>query len=237
MWALAACALMAGVVLRRWRRSGRKLVDFLGLGCVYVYARLWHGCTYHGLPPVPVQGAAILIANHTCSADPAFLQAAFARPLSFLIAHEYYESLPRLRGLFEYIGSVPVVRDGRDVRAVRLALRRLSAGRLVCIFPEGGLSAAGRQRLRHGKGGAALLALRSRAPVIPAYISGGPQHSHVPRAWLLPSRVRVTFGPAVDLSAYDGRPINRRLIEEVTALLMSQIAALQPKPKDHKPRR
>jgi 1-acyl-sn-glycerol-3-phosphate acyltransferase len=227
MLALAVCAVLVVLVLLRWRRSGQSLLDFVGLGFVYLYARLWHGCVVRGAAP-PARGAALLVANHTCSADPAFLQAGCPRVLCFLMAQEYFDLHPWLRRLFDYMHAVPVKRDGCDVATVRAALRELSAGRLVCIFPEGSLSGAGSRRLRPGKGGAALLALRSGAPVVPAFIAGGPQHSNVPRAWLLPSRVRLTFGPPVDLSAYRGRPINRPLLEEVTAVLMRAVADLDP---------
>jgi 1-acyl-sn-glycerol-3-phosphate acyltransferase len=228
MWAVAVCALTAVIVLVQWRRSGQSLVHFVGLGLVRMYARVWHGLTWNGPAPLPAKGPAILIANHTCSADPAFLQAGCRRPLSFLIAREYYRDLPWARRLFDYLGAVPVGRNGRDVAAVRQGLLRLSEGRVLCIFPEGGLHAAGRGRMRRGKGGAALLALRSRAPVYPAFISRGPGHRNVPRAWLLPSRTSIIYGPAVDLSAYYDRPIDRRLVEEVTALLMQRIAELGP---------
>lgn len=228
MWAVLVCALAAAIALMRWRRSGQPAAHFFGLGLVRLYTRLWHGLSWNGPAPVPSKGPAILIANHTASCDPAFLQTGCPRPLCFLIAREYYRKAPWARGLFEYLGSVPVARNGRDVNAVRLALLRLSEGRLVGIFPEGTLSAAGRGRMRPGRGGAALLALRSRAPVYPAFISRGPQHSNVPRAWLCPSRTRIDYGPAVDLSAYLDRPIARALVEEVTAYLMEQIAALDP---------
>ena len=128
--------------------------------------------------------------------------------------------------LFEHMACVPVSRRGRDISAARLALRRLSAGRILGIFPEGGLSNAGRRRVRRGKAGVAWLALHSRAPVIPALITGGPQMSQVLLAWLLPSRVRVTFGPPVDLSAYYDRALDRRLLEEVATHLMDRVAAL-----------
>jgi 1-acyl-sn-glycerol-3-phosphate acyltransferase len=193
-----------------------------------MYARLWHGLVWNGPAPFPAKGPALVVSNHTCSADPPFVQAGCPRPLSFLIAREYYRDLPWARWLFDYIGCVPVNRSGRDGLAVRKGLLRLSEGRIVCIFPEGGLHGAGTGRLRRGKGGAALLALRSRAPVYPVFISKGHQHSNVPRAWLLPSRTRVTYGPAIDLSAYYDRPIDRPLLEEVTALLMSKIAELDP---------
>lgn len=230
MWAFAVCAVAALVVLVRWRRSGRPLGEFLGLGLVYAYARLWHGLVVRGRTTLPLRGPALLISNHTCSADPAFLQACCPRPLSFLIAAEYYEKLPWARGIFEHTGSVPVCRAGRDVAAVRQALRRLSEGRIVCIFPEGGLSGAGLGRMRPGKCGAALIALRARVPVYPAFISGGPQHSNVPRAWLRPSRARVCLGPPIDLSAYDNRRIDRKLIEEVMALLRRRIVELGKSP-------
>jgi 1-acyl-sn-glycerol-3-phosphate acyltransferase len=234
MWALLVTGLAAAVALLRWRRSGQSLAHFLGLGLVRMYARVWHGLTWTGPAPLPDKGPAILIANHTCSTDPAFLQAGCSRPLSFLIAREYYEDLPWARRLFEYLGSVPVCRDGNDVVAVRKGLLRLSEGRVLCIFPEGGLHAAGRGRFRRAKGGAALLALRSRAPVYPAFISRGPQHGNVPRAWLLPSRTGIAYGLPVNLSAYYDRPISRGLVEEVTAVLMRSVADLEPGRKDNR---
>ncbi|HZU35336.1 MAG TPA: lysophospholipid acyltransferase family protein [Gemmataceae bacterium] len=213
------------VLLARWWQAGRPIIiDYLGMGVVYLYARIWHRWSTRG-QRLPASGPAILLSNHTCSADPAFLQAGCPRPLSFVIAREYYH-LPLLQGLLSYIGCVPVARNGRDATGVRLALRRLAEGRMLCIFPEGGLSQAGRRGLRPGKAGVALLALRSRAPVYPALIVGGPQTSSLVRAWLLPSRVQVIYGPPVNLSEYYDRPIDRKLLEEVTQTVMQRVASL-----------
>jgi 1-acyl-sn-glycerol-3-phosphate acyltransferase len=231
MWAVLVGAVAGAVLLAKWRRSSHPLGDYLGLAVVYGYARLWHRCTCAGPRPIPPRGPVIVIANHTCSADPAFLSAGCPRPLGFLVAREYYKMALQAR-FFEYIGCVPVRRNGRDALAVRVALRRLREGRVLCLFPEGGLSNAGRPRLRRGKAGAALLALRSRAPVVPAWISGGPQTSDIARAWLGRSRVRVRFGNAVDLSAYYGRRLDRKLLEEVTRVLMAHLDALRP--ENHK---
>jgi 1-acyl-sn-glycerol-3-phosphate acyltransferase len=99
---------------------------------------------------------------------------------------------------------------------------------VVVIFPEGNLSGVARGRMRVPRGGAAWLALRSRAPVVPAYIRGGPQTDQLLRSWVQPSRraARISFGPAVDLQAYLGRPITRQLVEEVAALFMTKIQDL-----------
>lgn len=225
MGAITVAGVAILILLARWWRAGRpKLVDYLGLGVVYLYARVWHRWSAHG-EGGPSSGPAILLANHTCSADPAFLQAGFSRPLSFVIAQEYYH-IPLLRRLLSYIGCVPVARNGRDATGVRVALRRLSEGRMLCIFPEGGLTHAERRSLRPAKAGVALLALRSQAPVYPALIVGGPRTSSLPRAWLRPSRVQVIYGPSVDLSAYYGLPINRKLLDEVTRALMRRLGNL-----------
>src|SRR5262245_56057260 len=119
MWALAVVAVATVVTLARWRRSGRRLVDFLGLGVVMLYARLWHRCTSNGPAPLPPAGPALLVSNHTCSADPAFLAWCTPRLLGFLVTRSHYNLHPLVRRLMDHIGCTPVVRNGRDVAAAR----------------------------------------------------------------------------------------------------------------------
>jgi 1-acyl-sn-glycerol-3-phosphate acyltransferase len=227
MWVIMLGGIILTGVLIRWRRSPWPLGVFMGMSVTTLYTRLWHRLTTNRLPPILSKGRAILIANHTCSADPALLTAACGRPVSFLIAREYCK-IPVLRRVISYLNCVPVTRDGRDAGAVRAMLRRLESDQEIVLFPEGGLSQAGRQRQCRGKGGAAWLALRCGAPVYPALILGGPQTNRLLYSWLVPSRtaMRVVFGPPVDLTRFAGRPIDRHLIEEVTDLLMESIAAL-----------
>jgi 1-acyl-sn-glycerol-3-phosphate acyltransferase len=221
--------LIAAVILVRWRLSGRSFGPFIGLGLIRLYARLWHGCVYNAWVEPPT-GPAIVVANHTSSSDGTFIQGGSVRGLTFLFAREFYDDLPLLRWVWHTTGCVPVTRDVFDIGAIRLALRRLQEGRVVMVFPEGNLSGAGlRPQMRTARVGAAWLALRSRAPVFPAFVTGGPQGPEVGRAWFWPSRARVTYGPALDLSPFYGRPINRRLLEEVTGFLMAAIAATEPK--------
>lgn len=222
--------LIVLVLVVRWRRSGWGLGPFLCMEAVYLYVRLWHGCRCRGWP-LPRGGPAIVVANHTCSADAALVTAICPRPPCFLIAGPYYANA-LLRRFFESIHAVPVMRDGGDVTAVRLALRRLQEGHILVIFPEGGLSNAGRSRPRRGKAGVALLALLSGAPVVPVCIQGGPQTNQVLRAWLRPSRAQVVCGRPVDLSGYRTRPRNRQVLEEVTQLILDRIAQLNVSSKE-----
>ena len=222
-------ALMVGLLVR-WRRSGKTFFEFAVIPVSNGYAKLWHRCSSNGLAPVPPNGPAILVSNHSCSADPAFLQSAFTRMPCYLSAEEHYHAHPFIRWVLGSMDCVPVCRNGRDTGAALRGLRRLAQGRFLCVFPEGNLSGVARNRLRAAKHGAALLALRSRAPVYAAYIAGGPRTDDLLKAWLWPppGRVRVIFGPAIDLSSYYDRPRTRRLLEEVTTLFMDRIKALRP---------
>jgi 1-acyl-sn-glycerol-3-phosphate acyltransferase len=140
-----------------------------------------------------------------------------------------------LHQLFARVGSLPVFRRGRNVGAVRAALRRLEQGEIVGIFPEGEVT--GRDdRIASCKLGAAYLALKSGAPVYPAWITGGPRSARVIRDWLWPSQqVQVCVGSPVDLSAYRGRQITHRLLTEVTAVIMRHIEQLASVPARDEP--
>jgi 1-acyl-sn-glycerol-3-phosphate acyltransferase len=228
MWSSAVVAAVALVIWIRWRRSGLCWNDFWILRGARVYAHLWHRWSCNRQAPLPPQGPALIIANHTCSADPAFLLAGCNRAVSFLVARDHYHVHPWIRALLDHLCCVPVRRDGRDHVALRRALRRLEDGHAVCLFPEGNLSGVPARRALPAKHGIGYLALRTRVPVYLAHITGGPHTERLLNSWVRPTpkAVRVYFSGPVDLSAYLDRPIDRRLIVEVTRVLMAQIDEL-----------
>lgn len=232
MLAFVSLTFFAALLYFNWRRSGRAFASFVGLGTVRLYARLWHGCTFPAPAALPATGPALIVVNHTSSPDGCFVQCGCWRGLTFLVAEEFFQ--PHLLWIWATTACVPVCRSGLDIRAAREGLRRLQEGRAVVVFPEGTLSGAG-MRLRTPKCGAAFLALHSGAPVYPAFISGGPQHPDVIPGWFLPSRkrVRIVYGQPLDMMPYRNRPIDRALLEEVTAYFMRGIVALS---KDDKVR-
>jgi 1-acyl-sn-glycerol-3-phosphate acyltransferase len=208
----------------------RSLLESLILRATRGYARLWHRWSSRGKRWIPATGPAIVVANHTCSADPMFLMAGSPRLLAFAVTREHFDVHPVVRRLLDFAHCVPVTRHGRDVSAARQLLQRLADGQVVGIFPEGGLSGVARCRLCTARHGAAYLALKTRAPVYPAYIAGGPRTDRLLNSWLLPTprAVRVFFGPSVDLSAWYGQPPTRRRLEEVSQYLAACILSLRP---------
>ena len=91
------------------------------------------------------------------------------------------------------MGTIPIRAEGRDSRAIKRALRVLSEGRILGIFPEGTRSPDG--QIRETRRGAALLAALSGAPVVPTYIDGARTSLPVGGRFPAPARVHVRFGP------------------------------------------
>lgn len=115
-----------------------------------------------------VSGKAIVVSNHIALFDPVMLAIANPRLMHFMAKKELFESwIGRL--FFKSLLAFPVNRHTADLRSLKQAMSVLEKGRVFGIFPEGSRSRTG--ELGQLEKGAAFLALRSGAPVIPAYIA------------------------------------------------------------------
>lgn len=217
----------------RVRRHQQRTGDPLGLALFRLfnstYCRLWLGLCPNRRDPLPPTGAAILISNHTCSADPFLLTVATRRMISFMMAHEYLE-LPILPAIFHLVRVVTVLRDGRDLAGTKATLRALKHGHVVGVFPEGRINLD--PGLLEPKLGAAMLAMKTGVPVIPAFITGTARGAGTAEAFLRPARrrVRIRYGPPVDLTPFHGRPRTRATLAAVSDHMMHALARLADVP-------
>ena len=220
-------SLITGVLYAALAWVLRARLDTLGVAIVRLTTRIYLRIV-HGLrrvkDPLPKTGAAIVVANHRSGIDPPVLSVHSCRQIRFLMASEYFQ-MRGLTWLYRQLKTIPVKRDGRDLAATKEALKALYAGEVIGIFPEGeireeGLSESSEEEHKAQKDssdvkeGAALLALKTGAPIITAYIEGTPMHESVLHAFLIPSRSRVTFGKPLVLST--GR-VQRPSKEELRA--------------------
>lgn len=122
-----------------------------------------------GRENVPRQGPVILVANHLSMLDPIVLGCAISRPIRFMAKHELFSNR-----LFTYVlthlGAFPVKRGHADKEAFHTALEVLSKGQVLGMFPEGTRSLNG--ELQPLYSGAAILAEKTGAPVVPVGIVG-----------------------------------------------------------------
>ncbi|GIH92429.1 lysophospholipid acyltransferase family protein [Planobispora siamensis] len=181
---------------------------------------------------LPREGAMIMATNHLSWLDP------------ILIAHFLYNNgrwpvilakaalftVPGLGRAVRSLLAIPVYRGSADaIRSLGSAEERIAEGSCVMFYPEGTCTRDPNLWPMEGKTGAARLALETGVPVIPVAHWGAqeilPYGSKRPR--LLPRKTfRVLVGPPVDLSKYQGRPIQADVLREATADIMAAITAL-----------
>lgn len=187
----------------------------------HYYLRGFHSVEMPAASTIPHEGPAILVCNHVSSLDPVILQEATPRLLTWMIAREYYE-VRGLKWFFEAIGAIPVDRSGRDLAATRAALRALHAGRIIGMFPEGRISEGG--KLLPFQIGVALMAIKAKVPVIPAYLQGTMLDLDMKEPFLMPQRVKLAMGPAITLNSING---DRHDLEAATERIHAAVEGLR----------
>jgi 1-acyl-sn-glycerol-3-phosphate acyltransferase len=183
-----------------------------------VFKGLWK-VTTTGLDHVPASGGAIFCPNHTSVIDSFFLPLVLPRRITFVGKAEYMDSW-KTKYIFPAIGMIPIDRGGGDAaeRALNTAARVIEAGEYFGIYPEGTRARDG--RLHRGRTGAARLALRTGAPIIPVGITGTreiqPPDAKLPRPF---KSAEVRFGRPIEVGRYvdraDDRLVPRQIIDEV----------------------
>jgi len=124
-----------------------------------------------GIERLPRTGPAVLVSNHVSWLDPIVLPLVLPRKPGFLAMEELWR-MPGVSFVMRSYGrrAIPLRRGTVDATALRRALEVLRDGVLLIVFPEGGISPDGRLRPFHR--GAALLAARAGAPIVPVAIAG-----------------------------------------------------------------
>lgn len=194
-WLIFLAGLCLAYFFRQLRRSDYSLWESCLYLPTYLLGRLLWRVRFMNEPPAAIQAGAILVANHRSSVDPFFVQLAARRRVHWMVAKEYCQHFlfgPLLRAL----QVIPTNRSGMDTACTKAALRITKAGRLVGMFPEGRINTSPRLLLPV-RSGAALVAIRSKVPLIPLYIEGSPPGRAVWSPLFQPARVSIVFGTPI----------------------------------------
>jgi 1-acyl-sn-glycerol-3-phosphate acyltransferase len=174
-----------------------------------------------GLENLPVDGGYVLSANHTSSFDPWPLGIPLfpRRFLRFMAKSELF--WPPLGWLVKGGGGFKVRRGERDAQAIATAEQLAREGYVVVMFPEGTRRTKGlrKKHVARAHTGAARIALNAGVPLVPAAISGTDRLRQL-------ARLRVVYGPPLDIDDLRGRPAHE-VAQEATDRLMEAIYALE----------
>ncbi len=204
---------------------GADSVSRYGFGAIrHLVHRLWD-LTIEGVEHVPLEGPGLITPNHLSFCDSVFVPASLPRRVWAIGKGEYMDDW-KTKYLFPALGMIPVDRSGGDAAQVALdtAARVLDGGHLFMIYPEGTRSRSG--NLHKGRTGAARLAIRCNAPIIPVG-HVGTLEIQPPDTFLMKTRrpVTVRFGAPMRPSDH-GDPDDPRLLRVFTDAVMFEIAKL-----------
>jgi len=198
-------------------RTIRAVISFL--------FRLLSRVEIQGLESIPDKGPYLLLTNHLHLLDSPALMMAFPYRAHVFAAdkrrnHWFYGPL------FRSLDAIWVRRGEVDRAALRRALAVLAGGGILGLAPEGTRSKTG--AMQQGHGGAAYMAFRTGARLVPVVITGQEKIFPYLRR-LRRATVHVTFGPAFDppLTA-DPRKASGAEIRAFTDEIMYRLAALLP---------
>ncbi|MBH3423576.1 MULTISPECIES: MFS transporter [Pseudomonas] len=156
---------------------------------------------HRDLQHIPDEGAALLVCNHVSFVDALLIGGAVRRPIRFVMYYKIYR-LPLLNFIFRTAGTIPIAGRHEDLEIYDKAFQRISQylkdGELVCIFPEGKLTADG--EINEFKSGVTRILEETPVPVIPmalqglwgSFFSRDPNKGIFHRVW---SRVTLVAGP------------------------------------------
>ena len=165
-----------------------------------------------GLEHIPAEGPVMLCSNHISNFDPPTVGVTLGRKVHYMAKAELF-AVPVLGRLITALGAFPVKRGGVSKESIRTAISLLREGNVMGIFPEGTRNSGADS----AKKGAAMIALRSGAVVIPVHIAG---------SYRLFRKTTVTYGSPVDLSEFIDSPAADTL-EQVTNTIMRRISELK----------
>jgi len=195
------------------------------------YVRYLTTLEVRGVTNIVGKGPFIFVANHSSNADTIILLSALPVEVRrrTIVAAAMDSFFMNARDAFKTVlvyNAIPVDRLRVNRRSAQLALELVEDDWNLVIYPEGGRTPDG--NLHEFKGGAAYLAERSKAMVIPTYLHEagmlkGPKYAKAPQYVDSPSQRRhhviVAFGSSMHCDEGENmRRFNVRIQHAVSAL-------------------
>jgi 1-acyl-sn-glycerol-3-phosphate acyltransferase len=126
-----------------------------------------------GTERIPATGPALIVANHVSFIDALVLMAMSPRPIRFVMDLSIFR-VPVLSWLFRQVKAIPIAAAKVDAammeRAFACVSEELRDGQLVCVFPEGKITASG--EINPFRPGITRILERDPVPVVPVALQG-----------------------------------------------------------------
>ena len=163
---------------------------------LFLFFKIFFRPKIFGTENFPKVGPLIVAPNHVSFLDPLIVGVAAPKRLNYLARDTLFKYRFFARILY-LMNVLPIKRESGDINAFKLALNKLSQGKMILIFPEGTRSGDG--NLQSPKSGIGFLQNVTGAKILPCFVKGSmeawPKHSRFPRF----RPVSVYFGKPLEL--------------------------------------
>lgn len=155
-------------------KKGRHIMHFLNFLRILVlpFYCILKPCRFYGNRKIK-DGAYVYVSNHRVMFDIAYPAMTTWEGLHYVPKKSLAEA-PFVGGLVRLVKAIPVSRDGNDVRALLDCFKCLKNGEKVVVFPEGKRNKTDEVLLPF-KSGAAVMAIRTKTPVVPMVVYSKPR--------------------------------------------------------------
>jgi 1-acyl-sn-glycerol-3-phosphate acyltransferase len=186
----------------------------------WILTRVMYRLRASGLENVPSEGPAVIVCNHVSFVDWMIIGGLVRRPIRFVMDHRI-AAMPFVSFAFERGKTIPIAPARENPELLEKAFERVAAelrdGELVCIFPEGKLTADG--SMNPFKAGIERIIRDTPVPVIPMALDGlwgsmfsrkdGGAMSRPPRRFR--AKLRLVVGKPVAPSAVTAAVLETRV--------------------------
>lgn len=193
-----------------YKRVKRKIVKVV----LHLLVMIIYRTKKVGEKNIPKEGPYILCPNHVHALDAVVLVVCNKREIIFIGKEELFEN-KFIAWLGRTFDVIAIKRESADIEAMKLSFKALKQGKLLGIFPEGTRNGMAKGAKVHN--GAALISLKTGAPIIPVGIQGNFKPF---------KKVKINYGKPMDFSEYASQKNNKEVLDSITKQVMDEVVRL-----------
>ncbi len=186
----------------------------------YLPLKLIYPTKFIGRKNLP-KGKCVLSVNHTSSLDAPLLAANLFEKKYFLAKEELFKRKFKA-GVLKFVGGMPINRTQPSLEQIKNAFGVLKKNKKLVIFPEGTRrdDKVEKGEMGETKNGAALFAVKCKAPIVPVWISRKPKLFRL---------TRIEIGEPYELSDFYDKKFDETAIKEAGKIVNEKILELGKK--------
>ena len=159
------------------------------------------------------KGKVIITLNHTSNLDAVVLILNTWEKKYFLAKKELFVSKAR-SWFLKKMGAIKIDREIADVSAIKEAFKVLKNNKKLVIFPEGTRNKTEELNLQQVKHGAAMIAIKTKAPIVPLWIFNRPKAFR---------KTKILIGKPYELDEFYGQKLSDEVLEKASAKVAEKL--------------